>query len=120
MRPNPSDARVAKVARDFGEGIGVAPWPDGLNVNGACACLVVISDDEDAFLCYAPGHQCENPDRLRLSAAQVLVNFWDHGPDEGWVPAYQDGSGHVTWLSTPLDAAQRLGTIPVSEMPPLD
>lgn len=80
------------------------PWPPGVEVHDACAC-VVVDPDGGAWLAYAPDHRCENPDRLRLVAARALIDLQDSGPDEGWVHAYGDGTGWMTWISTPGAAA---------------
>jgi hypothetical protein len=118
MRPF-DDPDVQQVAARLAEGNGVVPWPDGVATKGACACLLV-SRTAQIWFAYAPDHECDNAERLRLNAARVLWDFADSGPDEGW-RAFDDGSGWITWLSTPAHAARQQGAvIPVSEMPPLD
>ena len=117
---NPPSPEVQELADRMAAGEGIGRWPEGVPSDGACAILVV-DNDRTAYLCLAPDHQCARPDRLRLAAAAVLLDFWENGPDEGWVHAYADGTGHLTWLSTPGETARSgRGTIPVSEMPPLD
>lgn len=117
---SPDDPEVAAWAARIGRGEGVAEWPPGLDPHGACACLV--ADGIDAWFAYAPGHVCAAVDRLHIKAAAVLLDYFDSGPDEGWRPVREDGTGGcITWLQLAHDAATRdSATIPVSEMPPLD
>ena len=114
------DAEVRALATKISRGEGVAEWPPALDPHGACACL--IADGSDGWFTYAPGHMCGDLDRLHLKAAAVLLEYFNDGPDEGWRPAREDGTGgYVTWLQVGHDAASRdTAAIPVSEMPPLD
>ncbi len=117
---SPNDAEVVAAAERIAAGKGVVEWPAGLNPMGACACLL-IDRDGSTYFAYAPGHTCDDLPGLQRKAAAVLLDFADRGgPDEGWVPAYADGTGFVTWLSMPGEAARQGGIIPASEMPPLD
>ncbi len=116
------DPEVQALAVDLAEGGALNPWPSeyakeiGVPQH-VCAMVGVV--DRGVRIAFNDQHKCARPDRTMLHIAAVVLDYFEHGPDEGW-NQYSDGSGHQTFISEPGPAARDSSVvIPPSELPPI-
>ena len=105
---------MQQVAKDLRQQ-AVGPWPPEAGVPESHVCARMEILHRDVVVALAPGHKCNDPERMFLCAAAAMLDFFETGPDAGWT---QTPSGsYVTGISDTQNFASAVSTraIPVSE-----
>lgn len=61
-------------------------------------CAMVNVQGDNVMVALNDRHRCTRPDQVMLRVAALVLAYAEEGPDQGW-NAYEDGSGHQTFVS---------------------